>query len=541
MLAWTILFAVVLKAQTVYNDLPSQNFFNLTVTYDGRIEAKLRGGDYYGEGDPYLDVYRNFIEINSDTGTLLVAFAVAELFFNDDSHIMTVAIPSGATVTNPPLDATFPKPHWFNDNMVLWYDQKKKAFVLLFQEGCYSCLEDYGYTDWMTNHDYDALNQSIFKTLSFDDGVTWHGKVQLLDGWVLDPHVQYQIIPSLEKDADGYATQVMIPVHHLDETTEDNNYQMLWRTNRDIDPDDGSWQVVNMTNAENTEHFGAHIQTSIVRPSGDANLVAFLRDRYGHWIHRTTSIDDGRTWSVQLPTPLGNPDLMSQAVALHNGKIMLFHNPQQSYGSWPSADRDDNSHMLAVSISANAGLSWTHERILEYANDGKSLYPVAVQDPTCDNIYLAWSTETNEQGPGLDCQAITNTGGTELSYDACVNKSVTLDFIKFTVIHESWVINHHSWALDYEGCVWEIAQELKDQIEEMKESYVDGLNGLRLVNIPTSIFSSVRLTINKNTMSNIVIGLTITLASLLCWSAVICKNHMSKSTTHFRKISFTQL
>merc|ERR1719403_769166 len=132
--------------------------------------------------------------------------------------------------------------------MVLWYDQKDKAMVLIFQEGCYSCLEDYRYDDWMTSHGYDALNQSIWKTVSYDDGLTWSGKVQLLDGQVLDPHVQYQIIPSHETDDEGYATEVMIPVHHLDEEVMENNYQMLWRTNRAIDPDGGSWRVVNMTN-----------------------------------------------------------------------------------------------------------------------------------------------------------------------------------------------------------------------------------------------------------------------------------------------------
>jgi len=531
--------AFLSNAQTVYEDLPDQNFFNLTITYDGRIEAKIRGGDYYGEGDPYLDVYRNFIELNRDTGTLLIAFAVAELFFNDDSHIMTVAIPSGATVTNPPRDATFPKPHWFNDNMVLWYDQKLKAQVLLFQEGCYSCLEEYGYDDWTTNHDYDALNQSIFKTLSFDDGITWHGKVQLLDGWVLAPHVQYQIIPSLATDEDGFASEVMIPVHHLDETYEDNNYQMLWRTNRAIDPDDGSWQVVNMTNLENTEHFGAHIQTTIVRPSGDANLVAFLRDRYGHWIHRTTSADDGKTWTVQLPTPLGNPDLMSQAIALHNGKVMLFHNPQQSYGSWPAADRNDNSHMLAVSISSNAGLSWTHERILEYANDGKSLYPVALQDPLCDNVYLAWSVEINEQGGGLNCQAIINTGGSDEDYDICVAKSVSMDFIKFTVIHESWVVDNHDWALDYEGCIWEIAEDLQDQIDEMKGSYADGVSGLH--RISTSSLNVDSLANDESAMSDLIIALIIILAVLFCWNVVLCYHYKTKSMLIFRKFSLTQL
>merc|ERR1719334_2693817 len=99
MLHILLTLALLTNSQTVYEYLPSQNFFNLSITYDGRIEAKIRGGDYYGEGDPYFDVYRNFIELNRHTGKLMIAFAVAELDFIDQSHIMTVTIPSGATVT----------------------------------------------------------------------------------------------------------------------------------------------------------------------------------------------------------------------------------------------------------------------------------------------------------------------------------------------------------------------------------------------------------------------------------------------------------
>jgi len=535
---WIFFYVALLStSQTTYQYLPSENFFNLTISYDGRIEAKIRGGDYYGEGDPYREVYRNFIELNRDTGRLMIAFAVAEFDFIDEAHIMTVTIPSGATVTGPPLNATFPKPHWFNDNMILWYDQKLNAQVLLFQEGCYSCLADYGYDDWMTNHDYNALNQSIYKTISFDDGITWHGKVELLRGKVLDPHVQFQIIPSLKTDEDGFSTQVMIPIHHLDEDSEDDSYQMLWRADRAMDPNDGSWSVVNMTDDKSTEHFGAHIQASIVRPSGDAKLVAFLRDRYGHWVHRTTSADDGRTWTTQLPTSLGNPDLMSQAIALHNGHVMLFHNPQQSYGSWPAGDRDDNSHMLAVSISENAGLSWIHQRILEYANDGKSLYPVALQDPLCDNIYLSWSVEVNEQGPKLNCLAIINNGGSVDDYFLCIDRSVTMAFIKFSVIHENWVLDNHNWSLDYEGCTWQIARSLQDQIEEMKDSYTEGASkhGF-LMNLYVAISSS-----SGRNYSGYILALVVALSGLICLSAAILYYNYRKRGRSLIKLSLAPL
>jgi len=464
------LFAYLASAQTVYEVLPSESFFNLSITDDGRIEAKIRGGDYYGEGDQYHNVYRNFLEINRDTGTLLVSFAAARWLVDDDSHIITVTIPSGATVTSPPRNATFPKAHWYNDNHILWYDQKEKAFVMIFQEGCYSCLDEYDY-DWVNKHGWDALNQTIFKTMSYDDGITWQGKVELLAGsGVVNPHVQYQIIPGFDTDDEGYAIEVMIPIHHLDEDDPDSNFQMLWRTNRAMDPNDGSWRVVNMSDSQDDESVKAHIQTTIVRPKEDANLVAFLRDRNGHWLHRTTSADDGKTWTNQKATPLANPDTMSQAIALHNGKIMLFHNPQQSFGSWPTADRDDNAHIMAISISENEGLSWTHERVLEYFYDTMTIYPTALQDPTCDNIYLAWSLSTNDVSIGVGCDVALS----DEAYAECVETSVSLDFIKFTVIHETWVLDNHNWQLDYEGCAWNIAETLQEQISEIKYSQATG-------------------------------------------------------------------
>lgn len=466
MLLLSVFFVFLSNSQTVYHELPSENLFNLTVTSDGRIQAKIRGGDYYGEGDPYYDVYRSFIELNPHKRTLMIAFAVAELDAKDNAHIMTVTIPSGALRTNPPRNATFPQPNWFNDNMILWYDQKAKAHVMIYQEGCYTCYAQSGMT---VDETVQALNQTIFKTVSFDDGTTWHGKIQLLKGKLLNPHVQYQIIPGLETDEEGHSYEVMIPVHHLDLDYDENNFQMLWRTRRAIDPDDGSWTSVNMTSKDDQKDFCGHIQASIVRMDQDKNLVAFLRDLYGQWVYRTISADDGKTWTAQLETPHPNPDLMVQAVYLHSGNIMLFHNPQQSFGSEATLNRNYNSHILAVSISDNAGLSWMSERILEYAYDGMSLYPVALQDPLCDNIYLAWSARTNELP--MSCMAFTSSGVKYDLYEKCITQSVDMRFIKFTVIHENWVYDDHNWDYDYEGCIWDIAESLKDEISERKKMY----------------------------------------------------------------------
>jgi len=529
-LLWKMFLSMVfvifqVKAQSVLEGFPDPVFFDLEISNDGRIVANIRGGDYFGEGDPYLDVYRNFIEINRDTGTLLIVYGVAEFDLIDDGFLKSVALKSGATKTGPPKDATFPKPDWYDDNMVLWFDEQDHAFVMLYQEGCYSCLEEYYGKAWLSVPWFDAMNQTVKKTMTYDDGSTWHNTFEILKDQLDNPHVQFQIIPGSDVNEEGFANEVLIPVHHLDESILENNYQSVWRCNRAIDPEDGTWSVVNMTNSSSSyalDHFGAHIQATIVRNGGDKKLVAFLRDRYGNWIHRTESNDDGKTWSEQMATPLPNPDLMVQAVALHNGHIMIIFNPQQSDSfSNHTADRNDNSHMLAISISENGGLSWTYSRILEYAYDGKFLYPSAVQDPTCSNVYLTYSTESNEAEQG--CIALNSSGRYE-EYDMCLQRAVSMTYIKFTIFNEEWVIDPHGWSLDYEGCLWGIKDDLKMDILLKKAAYSDGLNEnrMRLVDF------SETLVFNSTQQSVLVLGVLVGLSatwSLALLFFTVCPKH----------------
>jgi len=514
-----ILFIIQISAQTVLDGWPNPTFFDLMVNDDGRLVANIRGGDYFGEGDPYLDVYRNFIEINRDTGTLLIVFGVAEFDLIDNGFLKTVAVKSGGVRTGPPNDATFPKPDWFNDNMVLWFDQQQHAFVLLYQEGCYSCLEKYYgeyYSHWLEIPWYDATNQTVKKSMTFDDGNSWHNTFEILKDQLENPHVQFQIIPGYELNDEGYSKEVMIPVHHLDESVTENNYQMLWRCDRAIDPQDGSWTVVNLTNTSDSrgeDYFGGHIQATIVRDTGDNTLVAFLRDRSGQWVHRTESSDDGKNWSNQQATPIPNPDLMVQAIALHSGHIMLIYNPQQSDSyTTHTADRDDNSHMLSISVSTNGGLTWQYSRMLEYAYDGKFLYPSGIQDPLCSNVYLTYSVETNE--PDQGCGALNNSGAYD-AYDECLERAVTMTYVKFTVLNEDWVKDPHGWELDYKGCLWDIAPEFQDELTRKKSSNNDGFNAGSMALIDLAE------TLSSNSVDESVTALAILLGLFATWSVAL--------------------
>jgi len=513
-----ILILINIYAQSVTEGYPSPTFFDVMVHRDGRLVANIRGGDYYGEGDPYHDVYRNFIGINKDTGTLLIAFGVAEFNLVDNGFLKSVALESEGVRTGPPNDATFPKPDWFTDNMVIWFDEMEHAFVLIYQGGCYSCLVKYYgeyYSHWLEIPFWDATNQTIMKSMTYDDGLTWHNTMQILKDQLVNPHVQFQVIEGLNLNEDGFSKEIMIPVHHLDINKTDNNFQMLWRMNRAIDPDDGSWTVVNLTenSTEGEQSLNAHIQSTIVRTNSDnPMLVAFLRDRYGEWIYRTESTDDGKSWSIQEATPLPNPDLMLQAIALNNGHIMLVHNPQQSYISVPPADRDYNSHMLSISISIDGGLTWKYSRILEYAYDGKFLYPAGIQDPNCTNVYLTYSVETNE--PYQGCVAWNNSLLFN-EYEDCVARAVSMTYVKFTVLNEDWVIDPHGWELDFQGCRWNIAPELHQELSELKSNSRDGFHA------GSVLLVDLAQTLSSKPVSKSITALAILVGLFATWSAVL--------------------
>jgi len=496
---------------TFYSDLPDRAWFDLQVAQDGRIEAYIKGGSYYGDEDRYPNVFRNAIEINKETGTLLIAYSVAESSFRVEAHIMTVAVDSNSIRTGPPRDATSPHFQWFHDNMIIWYDESEKAHVMIYQEGCYSCWK-YKYRNWQTNPSLDAKNQTLWKSMTYDNGETWTERVQLLSG-VNEPHIHFQIIPSMDLNDDGFAKEVLIPVHHLDESVPESNFQMIYRCDRKIDPHDGTWTVVNVSASSKTELFGGYIQASVIRPDNEKSLIAFLRDRKGHWMGRSVSYDDGHTWTEPAVMPLPNADLMSQAIWLHSGNVMLVYNPQQSFPSgYDPGDRVDNSHILVVALSNDLGLTWQYAQTLEYSYDAMHLYPVGLQDPTCDNIYLTYSVETNEER--VSCAAMeTNPYIQTNAYEDCLKKLVTVDFIKFTVLHESWVVNPHSWGYDHEDCMWEIDESLKEKI-----AVLSGIQGNK---ISSSWFVSLESLSHSSARTIVITLLALIIITLACFSCVL--------------------
>lgn len=61
-------------------------------------------------------------------------------------------------------------------------------------------------------------------------------------------------------------------------------------------------------------------------PLGGERLVAFFRSRWAEHVHRSRSLDGGRTWSVPEPAGLPNNNSSVQAVRLTDGRVALAYN-----------------------------------------------------------------------------------------------------------------------------------------------------------------------------------------------------------------------
>jgi len=426
--------------QTEYSFRPS---LDLTISNDGRIEALIDSND-----QSWMTVYRQFIELDSDTGELMLAFDVASSEYpsktamENDAHIMTTTLASGASSWSQPLNATENDEGYIHSNMVLWYDEMQKQMVMVYQSSRTNKSESDGFDVHLT----------LVRKESGEE--EWSSEQTFLDE-IDSPHIRYQFIDSATKNTDGYAENLLIPVHEQAASDTDDNYDYLDNYQAVVTIDRGLSEDADLDIALMEYHLGAscgYYQASIIRVPSETSsvgsqLVAFLRDSQGYWLYRSTSDDDGVSWTDAYVTSIPNPDQTAQAIYLHSDLVMLIYNPSQSMTTEPSpGDRYANSHHLAVGLSADYGLTWQFSRMLEYAYDGMFNYPVGLQDPECNNVYLTYSVMTDM------------TNGCSL-LDECDEVSQgTKSYIKFTVINEFWVMNEFDYQYDVDNCVWQLPE-----------------------------------------------------------------------------------
>jgi predicted neuraminidase len=113
------------------------------------------------------------------------------------------------------------------------------------------------------------------------------------------------------------------------------------------------------------------IQPSVVRQD-DGTLVAYLRDSGNApaRVLRSTSDDDGQTWSLAVDTDIPNPGSSLEAARLNDGRWVMAFN-----------DTESGRHRLVLACSDDEGQSWTWKRTLEQGAEGKKefSYPSVIQ------------------------------------------------------------------------------------------------------------------------------------------------------------------
>jgi predicted neuraminidase len=129
--------------------------------------------------------------------------------------------------------------------------------------------------------------------------------------------------------------------------------------------------------------FGS-IQPSVVRKN-DGTLVAYLRDNgpAPKRAHRSTSADDGESWTTAVDTDILNPGSSVEVVRLRNGHWIMVHN-----------DLEQGRYSLVAAISEDEGATWPFRRHLEGRPDAQGPdqyhYPSVIQSRD-DAIHVTYS------------------------------------------------------------------------------------------------------------------------------------------------------
>lgn len=112
-------------------------------------------------------------------------------------------------------------------------------------------------------------------------------------------------------------------------------------------------------------------QPSLVRRR-DGAIVAYMRDTGSppNRVLRSTSEDEGETWSPAVDTDIPNPDSSVEVVALASGRWIMIHN-----------DTERGRYRLTASLSDDEGASWRWQRGIAPTGDdaGSFSYPSVIQ------------------------------------------------------------------------------------------------------------------------------------------------------------------
>jgi len=140
-----------------------------------------------------------------------------------------------------------------------------------------------------------------------------------------------------------------------------------------------------------------NIQPSIVRKR-DGTLFTLMRDNGPppKRLHMSESRDRGQTWSPVVDSAIPNPGSGAEVISLSNGHWALIYN-----------DTELGRNSLAVSISADEGLTWKWKRHLEFEPAGPEAgafhYPSIIQARD-GSLHASYSYHLNKKEVRLDAE-----------------------------------------------------------------------------------------------------------------------------------------
>lgn len=122
----------------------------------------------------------------------------------------------------------------------------------------------------------------------------------------------------------------------------------------------------------------------------DGSLTMLIRADGTGCLYHSVSNDRGRTWSQAEPTRIPNPGSKFRLFRLHDGRIVLLHNPNAAT-SHPNSKRQAlcNRNPLALWISEDDMKSWPYQRILTDF-PGHLAYPDGVVDDLEAFVHFAF-------------------------------------------------------------------------------------------------------------------------------------------------------
>ena len=134
-------------------------------------------------------------------------------------------------------------------------------------------------------------------------------------------------------------------------------------------------------------------ENAIAQLSGKGRLAMLIRGDMSNRLWRSDSEDGGRTWSEPYGTDIPNPGTKPRIINLPDGRIVLFHNPNEK-------DYDDTSpgaiHKyrtpLEMWVSDDSMQSWRLRETL-VAAPALAQYPDGFHDANSSKIYLVWENE----------------------------------------------------------------------------------------------------------------------------------------------------